>query len=85
MVILEKTVSAIVRKTSKSNSTHIVSNPKAKTVTKVMDIVDTNKKVLTRENDVPKHKQRYHTKEGIKWIEKKPYHRVRKDGPEKHK
>lgn len=27
------------------------------------------------ENDVPAHKQRYHTKEGIIWKDKKPYHR----------
>lgn len=34
-----------------------------------------NERTSYSENDVPAHSQRYHTKEGVKWIDKEPYHR----------
>lgn len=40
--------------------------------TKVADIVE---KAIRAENDVTGHKQRYHTKDGVIWKDKAPYHR----------
>ena len=43
---------------------------------KVADIVE---KATRAENDVSGHKQRYHTKDGVIWKDKAPYHRGGKD------
>lgn len=44
--------------------------------TKVADIIE---KATRAENDVSGHKQRYHTKDGVIWKDKAPYHRGGKD------
>lgn len=41
----------------------------------VADIVEKVSKSLPSENDVASHKQRYHTKSGVVWKDKAPYHR----------
>ena len=52
------------------------STPKADIAAKVADIVE---KATRAENDVSGHKQRYHTKDGVIWKDKAPYHRGGKD------
>ena len=42
---------------------------------KVADIVEKASRSLPSENDVSGHKQRYHTKSGVVWKDKAPYHR----------
>lgn len=42
---------------------------------KVVDIVEKASRSLPSENDVTGHKQRYHTKNGVVWKDKAPYHR----------
>ena len=42
---------------------------------KVADIVEKASRSLPSENDVTGHKQRYHTKNGVLWKDKAPYHR----------
>ena len=42
---------------------------------KVADIVEKVSRSLPSENDVSGHKQRYHTKSGVVWKDKAPYHR----------
>lgn len=42
---------------------------------KVADIVEKASRSLPSENDVIGHKQRYHTKNGVVWKDKAPYHR----------
>lgn len=42
---------------------------------KVADIVEKGSRSLPSENDVTGHKQRYHTKNGVVWKDKAPYHR----------
>lgn len=42
---------------------------------KVADIVEKASRSLPIENDVTGHKQRYHTKNGVVWKDKAPYHR----------
>lgn len=44
--------------------------------TKVADIIE---KATRAENDVSGHRQRYHTKDGVIWKDKAPYHRGGKD------
>ena len=41
----------------------------------VADIVEKASRSLPSENDVTGHKQRYHTKNGVVWKDKAPYHR----------
>lgn len=50
--------------------------PKTDIAAKVADIVE---KATRAENDVSGHKQRYHTKNGVIWKDKAPYHRGGKD------
>ena len=57
-------------KTAPKSSTY--SEPKPKDV--LSELAETAKSVY-KENDVPAHKQRYHTKNGQVWREKPPYHR----------
>lgn len=42
---------------------------------KVVDIIEKASRSLPSENDVTGHKQRYHTKNGVVWKDKAPYHR----------
>jgi hypothetical protein len=58
-----------------STSTSSGSSSKTDIVTKVADIVEKANRALPGENDVSRHKQRYHTKDGIVWRDKAPYHR----------
>lgn len=72
-------------KTSSPHQTSSNANPavpnKSDIATKVADIVEKANRNSPREHDVSGHKQRYHTKEGIKWKDKAPYPRGRrKDG-----
>lgn len=60
--------------TSSVSASPGVSN-KMDIVTKVADIVEKANRALPVENDVSGHKQRYHTKNGIVWRDKAPYHR----------
>jgi len=62
--------------TSTVNSRGTTNSPKTDIVTKVSDIVE---KATRTENDVSGHKQRYHTKDGVIWKDKAPYHRGGKD------
>lgn len=64
--------------TSKSGTSSVPSN-KSDIVTKVADIVEKANRALPCENDVPAHKQRYHTKNGVVWKDKASYHRPRKN------
>ena len=52
------------------------STSKTDIAAKVADIVE---KATRAENDVSGHKQRYHTKDGVIWKDKAPYHRGGKD------
>ena len=60
-------------------STSSSSSNKTDIVTKVADIGEKTNRALPGENDVSGHRQRYHTKAGIVWREKAPYHRGGKD------
>lgn len=51
------------------------STASASTNSSVADIVEKASRSLPSENDVTGHKQRYHTKSGIVWKDKAPYHR----------
>lgn len=44
-------------------------------VEKVADIVEKATRSMPSENDVSGHRQRYHTKDGVIWKDKAPYHR----------
>lgn len=44
-------------------------------VEKVADIVEKANRSMPSENDVSGHRQRYHTKDGVIWKDKSPYHR----------
>ena len=44
-------------------------------VEKVADIVEKANRSMPSENDVTGHRQRYHTKDGVIWKDKAPYHR----------
>lgn len=62
--------------TNKSNpSTNCAIAIKSDIATTVADIVEKANRSLPRENDVPEHSQRYHTKDGVVWKDKAPYHR----------
>ena len=56
-------------------------NPPAKQdiSSQIADIVEKANRATPHENDVPAHKQRYHTKDGVVWKEKAPYHRGGKE------
>ncbi len=54
----------------------LIDSSKKDIATKVADIVE---KATRAENDVSGHKQRYHTKDGVIWKDKAPYHRGGKD------
>ena len=41
----------------------------------IADIVEKANRATPHENDVPAHKKRYHTKDGVVWRDKAPYHR----------
>mgnify|MGYP001039740166 FL=1 len=74
-----KAISSIRSRGSNSarNTTQQVNSSAANTsiVEKVADIVEKTNRSLPCENDVSGHKQRYHTKNGVIWKNKAPYHR----------
>lgn len=79
-------VSSFKGSSSKSSSPHQTSsnrNPsapkKSDIATKVADIVEKANRTSPSENDVSGHRQRYHTKDGVVWRDKAPYHRGGKD------
>lgn len=63
-------------RTSDPSGGGTTSAPKTDIAAKVADIVE---KATRAENDVSGHKQRYHTKDGVIWKDKAPYHRGGKD------
>lgn len=63
---------ASIKGRSSGNAHGIVSNS---TSSSAADIVEKAGRSLQSENDVKGHKQRYHTKSGIVWKDKSPYHR----------
>lgn len=72
---IAKAVSSI--KGRGSGSTHSTASTSANSsvADKVADIVEKASRALPSENDVTGHKQRYHTKNGVVWKDKAPYHR----------
>lgn len=70
-----KAVSSI--KSRGSGSTHSTASTSANSsvADKFADIVEKANRALPSENDVTGHKQRYHTKNGVVWKDKAPYHR----------
>ena len=77
-----KIISSVGGKNS-SNSTYTSSDFSDKSepdiATQVKDIVEKANRASPHENDVPAQKQRYHTKDGVVWRDKAPYHRGGKD------
>lgn len=61
------------------NSTSSSSVEKTDIVANVADIVDKANRATPTENDVSGHRQRYHTKDGVVWRDKAPYHRGGKE------
>lgn len=61
------------------SSTSSTSIGKVDVATKVADIVEKANRAMPGENDVTGHRQRYHTKDGVVWRDKAPYHRGGKD------
>lgn len=61
------------------SSTSSTSTGKVDIATKVADIVEKANRAMPGENDVTGHRQRYHTKDGVVWRDKAPYHRGGKD------
>lgn len=84
-VVIDGAAKAIssFRKSSTSSSVHstIPQNDSNSTSTciveKVADIVEKVNRSMPSENDVSGHRQRYHTKDGVIWKDKAPYHRGR--------
>lgn len=72
---IAKAVSSI--KGRGSGSTHSTASTSANSsvADKIADIVEKASRALPSENDVTGHKQRYHTKNGVVWKDKAPYHR----------
>lgn len=62
--------------TSNTTSSSASNSASPNIATKVADIIE---KATRAENDVSGHKQRYHTKDGVIWKDKAPYHRGGKD------
>ena len=63
----------------KSEPSTSSSSSKSDIVAKVADIVEKANRSSPHEHDVTGHKQRYHTKNGVIWKDKAPYHRGGKD------
>lgn len=53
--------------------------PRTDIATQIADIVEKATRSSPEENDVSGHRQRYHTKDGVIWKDKSPYHRGGKD------
>lgn len=70
-----KAVSSIRGKGVSNISTKISESKPSNIIEKVTEIIEKVSRDLPSENDVSGHKQRYHTKNGIVWKDKAPYHR----------
>lgn len=65
-----------IRKNGSGGTNKTTSETKTSNIVdKVTDIVEKASKSLPCENDVSGHPQRYHTKNGVEWRNKGPYHR----------
>lgn len=73
-VIRSKSISS---NTSSRESINTNQHQSAKTdiATEVADIIEKANRSSPREHEVPGHGQHYHTKDGVVWKEKEPYHR----------
>lgn len=82
-IVIGKTVKEIssVRGRSSNNTRGMMSQTGSSSsipssiADKVVDIVGKANRALPGENDVAGHRQRYHTKNGVIWKDKVPYHR----------
>ena len=70
-----KAVSSIKGRGSGSTHSTASTSSNSSVAEKVANIVETTSRSLPSENDVTGHKQRYHTKNGVVWKDKAPYHR----------
>lgn len=70
-----KAISSIRGKGVSNTSTKISESKPSNIIEKVTEIIEKVSRDLPSENDVSGHKQRYHTKNGIVWKNKAPYHR----------
>ena len=70
-----KAVHSIRGKGSATTHNTAADSANASVAEKVADIVEKANRVSPIENDVMGHKQRYHTKNGVVWKDKAPYHR----------
>ena len=72
-----KIVSSVVESRSGNSIQRTTQNFSGKSdmTSKVSDIIEKTNRATPNENDVSAHKQRYHTKNGVEWIDKAPYHR----------
>lgn len=70
-----KAVSSIKGRGSGSTHSTASTSSNSSVAEKVANIVEKTSRSLPSENDVTGHKQRYHTKNGVVWKDKAPYHR----------
>ena len=70
-----KAVSSIKGRGSGSTHSTASTSSNSSVAEKVANIVEKTSRSLPSENDVTGHKQRYHTKNGVEWKDKAPYHR----------
>lgn len=70
---IAKAISSI--KGSGSGKTRSTTSASGSGNSSIADIVEKASRTLPSENDVAGHKQRYHTKNGVVWKDKAPYHR----------
>lgn len=70
-----KAVASIKGRSSRSTHGTVSNSTNSSVADKNADIVEKASRSLPSENDVKGHKQRYHTKSGIVWKDKAPYHR----------
>lgn len=70
-----KAVASIKGRSSRSTHSTVSNSTNSSVADKNADIVEKASRSLPSKNDVKGHKQRYHTKSGIVWKDKAPYHR----------
>lgn len=80
--VTRKIISSVVASRNNSGTqgtTQSTSSDKTDMISKTTDSVEQSNRAMPSENDVPGHKQRYHTKKGVVWKDKSPYHRGGKE------
>lgn len=80
--VTRKIISSVVASRNNSGTqgtTQSTSSDKTDMISKTTDSVEQSNRAMPSENDVPGHKQRYHTKKGVVWKDKPPYHRGGKE------